>query len=73
MRVCLIPRRHEIPRRRFTRASDLTRNDTIDALALFVFTTKDAAEKFVTEDPYVSNGIVVGHSISEWTVVVGDN
>ncbi|KAL3801707.1 hypothetical protein ACHAW5_010047 [Stephanodiscus triporus] len=41
--------------------------------ALFVFTTKDAAEKFVTEDPYVSNGIVVGHSISEWTVVVGDN
>jgi len=41
--------------------------------ALFIFTTKDAAEKFVAEDPYVSNGIVTGHSIAEWTVVVGTN
>ncbi|KAL3809479.1 hypothetical protein ACHAXA_007779 [Cyclostephanos tholiformis] len=41
--------------------------------ALFVFTTKDAAEKFVSEDPYVSNGIVVSHAITEWTVVVGNN
>ena len=31
------------------------------------------AEKFVAEDPYVSNSIVVGHSITEWTVVVGGN
>lgn len=42
-------------------------------IALFVFTTKDAAEKFVEDDPYVSNGIVTGHSISEWTVGVGTN
>mmetsp|Transcript_15951 Transcript_15951/g.34738 ORF Transcript_15951/g.34738 Transcript_15951/m.34738 type:complete len:153 (-) Transcript_15951:105-563(-) len=41
--------------------------------ALFIFTTKDAAEKFVAEDPYVSNGIVTGHSIAEWSVVVGTN
>jgi hypothetical protein len=41
--------------------------------ALFVFTTKEAAEKFVAEDPYVSNGIVTDHSILEWTVVVGNN
>mmetsp|Transcript_30763 Transcript_30763/g.63384 ORF Transcript_30763/g.63384 Transcript_30763/m.63384 type:complete len:156 (+) Transcript_30763:96-563(+) len=41
--------------------------------ALFVFTTKDAAEKFVAEDPYVSGGIVTGHSIDEWSVVVGSN
>ncbi|KAL9191230.1 hypothetical protein ACHAXT_000936 [Thalassiosira profunda] len=41
--------------------------------ALFVFTTKEAAEKFVAGDPYVSNGIVTGHSIAEWSVVVGTN
>ena len=41
--------------------------------ALFVFTRKESAEKFVKEDPYVSNGIVTGHSISEWSVVVGSN
>ncbi len=41
--------------------------------ALFVFTTKEAAEKFVAEDPYVSGGIVIGHSIDEWNVVVGCN
>lgn len=39
--------------------------------ALFVFTTKDAAEAFVTQDPYVSNGIVVSHTISEWNVLLG--
>lgn len=41
--------------------------------ALFIFNTKEAAEKFVAEDPYVSNGIVTGHSILEWSVVVGNN
>ena len=41
--------------------------------ALFVFTTKEAAEKFVAGDPYVSNGIVTAHSIAEWSVVVGTN
>eukprot|EP00571_Detonula_confervacea_P012945 CAMPEP_0172306428 /NCGR_PEP_ID=MMETSP1058-20130122/7504_1 /TAXON_ID=83371 /ORGANISM="Detonula confervacea, Strain CCMP 353" /LENGTH=154 /DNA_ID=CAMNT_0013018317 /DNA_START=104 /DNA_END=568 /DNA_ORIENTATION=+ len=41
--------------------------------ALFIFTTKESAEKFVAEDPYVSNGIVTGHSIAEWSVVVGSN
>ena len=41
--------------------------------ALFVFTTKDAAEKFVKEDPYVEGGIVTDHKIDEWSVVVGTN
>ena len=41
--------------------------------ALFVFTTKDAAEKFVKEDPYVEGGIVTDHKIAEWSVVVGTN
>lgn len=41
--------------------------------ALFIFTSKEAAEKFVAEDPYVSSGIVTGHKIAEWNVVVGSN
>ena len=38
--------------------------------AYFIFTTEDAANAFVKGDPYVSNGIVTGHSIEEWNVVV---
>jgi len=38
--------------------------------ALFVFTDLDAAKAFVEGDPYVENGIVTGHRIQEWTVVV---
>jgi uncharacterized protein YciI len=38
--------------------------------ALFIFADKDAAEQFVAHDPYVANGIVTGHRIQEWTVVV---
>lgn len=38
--------------------------------ALFIFTTSDAAKLFVDKDPYVSGGIVTGHSIEEWNVVV---
>lgn len=38
--------------------------------ALFVFTDLDSAKLFVEQDPYVSNGIVTGHSIEEWNVVV---
>lgn len=41
--------------------------------ALFVFTTKDAAEKFAKEDPYVEGGIVTRSTISEWTVAIGSN
>lgn len=38
--------------------------------ALFIFTDEAAAKNFVEGDPYVSNGIVTGHSIEEWNVVV---
>lgn len=48
-------------------------NVIIYLLALFIFNTKEAAEQFVAQDPYVSNGIVTGHSILEWSVVVGSN
>mmetsp|Transcript_21177 Transcript_21177/g.29665 ORF Transcript_21177/g.29665 Transcript_21177/m.29665 type:complete len:131 (+) Transcript_21177:128-520(+) len=38
--------------------------------ALFIFTDLESAEKFIKEDPYVEHGIVTGHSIEEWNVVV---
>lgn len=38
--------------------------------ALFIFTDLEAAKLFVNEDPYTQNGIVTGHSIEEWNVVV---
>lgn len=38
--------------------------------ALFIFTDFDSAKLFAEEDPYTQNGIVTGHSIEEWNVVV---
>jgi uncharacterized protein YciI len=38
--------------------------------ALFIFTDEESAKFFVQEDPYVSNGIVTGHSIEEWNVLL---
>jgi uncharacterized protein len=38
--------------------------------ALFIFTEQHAAQQFVNQDPYVSNGIVTGHVIEEWNVVI---
>lgn len=51
----------------------LVPGESVPKGAIFVFKTKDAAEKFITEDPYVSNGIVVSHTISEWNVLLGTN
>lgn len=44
--------------------------DPLDGAAL-VFTDRAAAESFVTDDPYIANGIVSHHRIREWNVVVG--
>ena len=38
--------------------------------ALFIFTDLGAAKAMVANDPYVENGIVTGHTIQEWNVVV---
>ena len=43
---------------------------TVPTGALFIFSDREAAEQFVAQDPYVANGIVTGHNIQEWTVVV---
>jgi uncharacterized protein len=41
--------------------------------ALFVFRADSAAEveAFVAKDPYVKNGVVAGHRVKPWNVVVG--
>ena len=39
--------------------------------ALFVFTSREAAEEFISRDPYVANGLVTAHRIREWNVVIG--
>jgi uncharacterized protein YciI len=46
--------------------------DPVDS-ALLVFRVNDRAvvERFVSEDPYVRNGIVTRWRIRPWTVVIG--
>jgi uncharacterized protein YciI len=41
--------------------------------ALFVFKAESAAEveAFVAGDPYVKNGVVTGHRVRPWNVVIG--
>jgi uncharacterized protein YciI len=41
--------------------------------ALFVFDVASAqeVEAFVANDPYVKNGVVTGHRIRPWNVVIG--
>lgn len=38
--------------------------------AVFVFTDQESVDKFVRDDPYVSGGIVTGHQVIEWNVVI---
>jgi uncharacterized protein YciI len=41
--------------------------------AVFVFKVDSAAEieAFVARDPYVKNGVVTGHRVRPWNVVIG--
>ncbi len=41
--------------------------------AVFVFKVDSAAEveAFVKNDPYVKNGVVTGHRVRAWNVVIG--
>eukprot|EP00593_Proboscia_inermis_P000681 CAMPEP_0171300164 /NCGR_PEP_ID=MMETSP0816-20121228/8966_1 /TAXON_ID=420281 /ORGANISM="Proboscia inermis, Strain CCAP1064/1" /LENGTH=168 /DNA_ID=CAMNT_0011776455 /DNA_START=19 /DNA_END=525 /DNA_ORIENTATION=- len=47
-----------------------TVGNSVPSGALFIFTDEESAKKFVEQDPYVSNGIVTGHTIEEWNVVI---
>lgn len=46
--------------------------DPVDG-AVFIFRveSKDVVEQFVTADPYVQAGLVTGHRVREWNVVIG--
>ena len=35
-----------------------------------IFRSRQDAETFVAEDPYVKNGVVTSHNVREWSVVV---
>ena len=40
--------------------------------ALIIFASREAAEAFAAEDPYVANGIVTASKIREWSTVSFD-
>lgn len=41
------------------------------AVLLFHGETPEVAERFAQQDPYVTNGLVAGWRVREWTTVVG--
>jgi len=41
------------------------------AVLVFRAASPDVAEKFVRDDPYVKNGLVVSWKVKPWTVVAG--
>ena len=41
------------------------------AAIVFKADSPEVVEQFVASDPYVANGLVPGHRIKEWTVVLG--
>ena len=47
-------------------------SDPVDGAALiFQCPSREAPERFVAADPYVTSGLVIRWSIREWTTVVG--
>lgn len=43
------------------------------ALLVFKASDKSVVEDFVTNDPYVKNGLITKWEIRQWTVVIGNN
>jgi uncharacterized protein YciI len=46
--------------------------DPVDS-AVFVFKVeaKEEIDEFIASDPYVSTGLVTGHRVREWNIVIG--
>lgn len=42
-------------------------------LLVFKASDKSVVEDFVTNDPYVKNGLITKWEIRQWTVVIGNN
>ena len=40
--------------------------------SMAIFTTRDAAEEFVRDDPFVLNGVVKGYEIRDWNEMLWD-
>jgi len=57
--------------RRFKQEGDLLMGGALADMsgAICVFKTKETADKFISQDPYVTHGIVTGVDIKEWSVV----
>jgi len=43
------------------------------AVLLFKGDSRDVAERFAKQDPYVVNGLINAWTVREWTTVVGEN
>jgi uncharacterized protein YciI len=43
---------------------------TVPDGALFVFTDEESAALFAKEDPYMAAGLITGHTIQEWNVIL---
>ena len=59
--------------KRFHSAGELMVGPFTDAPAggaMGVFTTRDAAERFVMADPFVSHAVVASYTIREWSEVL---
>jgi uncharacterized protein YciI len=39
--------------------------------AMAIFPTREAAEAFVADDPFLLHGVVKDHEIREWTDIIG--
>jgi uncharacterized protein len=46
--------------------------DPIADGSMAVFRTRDAAERFVADDPFVLNGVVAGYEIKQWNETLSD-
>ena len=44
-----------------------------EALLVFYVDDKSLIEDFISKDPYVKKGLVLGFEIREWSVVIGKN
>jgi uncharacterized protein len=41
--------------------------------SMAIFTTRDAAERFVNDDPFVTEGVVARFQVRDWDDVVGES
>ncbi len=40
--------------------------DPMDGDSMAIFTTREAVDEFVSEDPFVLNGVVASHTVRAW-------